>query len=482
MTATTTEMTRYVTVEPDWLFDGEALVYRGKLTFDESGRIVGADQVPDDAPTTHLRFRNKAIIPGFTNAHSHAFQRLIRGRTHEKAMQLEDFWTWRRMMMTAVSRMTPEDLYSISYLAFVEMLLAGYTTVGEFHYIHRQVDGNCYDEPNYLGKIVIQAAQDAGIRIVLLRVAYCRSGFSGAPPEGGQKRFVEPDPEQVLCNLDELQSYCSNNQGTGGLIGVAPHSVRAVSGDDLRRFFSWAEQHRTPFHIHAAEQPGEVKESLAYTGKRPVEHLASIGVLSPNTTLVHATHVTDSEIREIANTLSTVCVCPTTEADLGDGLLPAGPMVQQGIRLALGSDSQAIIDPFCEMRMLETGERMRTGQRICLTGPPATSGNNRLSMPQYLMRCGTVFGHQSLNPYCQDTLPLLSPGLPADFVVLDLHHPSLAGCTGATLIPSLALHGAPSAVTDVWVQGRRRVCEGNHLGYKRVLQEVFTVCDRIFGS
>ncbi|NUN12231.1 MAG: formimidoylglutamate deiminase [Myxococcales bacterium] len=473
-------MTRYVTVEPDLLYDGIRVLDGGKLTFDESGTLVDPSQILDDVSTTHLRFRNKAIVPGFVNSHSHAFQRLIRGRTHEKAALREDFWSWRQMMMTAVSQLTPEELYQVTYLAFVEMLLAGYTTVGEFHYIHRQPDGSPYDESNYLGKIVIQAALDAGIRIVLLRTATCRSGFANTPAEGGQRRFVEPDPEQIFNDLECLQNYLRRTDDPCSRMGVAPHSIRAVGASELVRFHAWAEKNHISFHIHAAEQPAEVEASLTHTGLRPVEYLANLGVLSKITTLVHATHVNQYEIDRIADTQTTVCVCPTTEADLGDGLLPAGLMAQKRIPMALGSDSQAIIDPFCEMRMLETGERLRTGQRICLGGPSAHDNGTSLTMPEHLMRSGTVAGSRSLHPNVVENPSLLRPGLPADFVVVDLHHPSLVGCSRATLIPSLVLHGAAGAVTDVWVQGKRRVSDKTHRGYNRGVQNFLTVCRRLF--
>src|SRR4026209_2808360 len=290
-----------------------------------------------------VRLKNRALLPGLVNAHSHAFQRIIRGRTEHRSQHTTDsFWTWREQMYAAANRLGPEEIYNASRLAFLEMALTGITAVGEFHYIHHAPDGSSYDDPNLLAREVIRAAHDVGIRIALLRVAYARSGFQ-TEPNPQQVRFIEPSPDIYLKHLEQLLNAPELKDGMAWA-GVAPHSVRAVPLDYLKTIISFARARDLPIHMHVAEQPAEVSACIAEYGRSPVALLDTEALLSRRFTAVHAIHVTPKAIASMARAGAIVCACPTTERNLGDGAVPVDAYFDGGVRVSLGSDSQVQID------------------------------------------------------------------------------------------------------------------------------------------
>jgi len=310
-------------------------------------------------------------LPALTTAHSHAFQRGMRGmaQRHHVAGGKESFWSWRGAMYEAASRLDPRALEAVSRVAFRELHRAGVRTVGEFHYVHHAPDGTPYDDRTLLSDVVIRVAREEGLRIALLRVAYHRAG-PGRAAEPGQRRFCDPDVDDVLRDVDALRARWAGDPGVR--VGVAPHSVRAVPREWIRDLAAYAGRHALPFHMHVAEQPREVEECLAEHGKRPVELLADLGVIGPRFVAVHATHLLPHEAALLGGAFA--CICPTTEADLGDGLPDLAALRAAGVHLCTGVDSHVITDPVAEMRALETLARLRSGARVTfspLAGTPA---------------------------------------------------------------------------------------------------------------
>ncbi|MDQ3629456.1 MAG: amidohydrolase family protein, partial [Actinomycetota bacterium] len=313
-------------------------------------------------------------LPGLANAHSHAFHRALRGRTQEGG----SFWTWREAMYDVAARLDPDRYLTLARAAYAEMALAGVTTVAEFHYLHHQPGGAPYAEPNIMGHALAQAARDAGIRLTLLDTCYLTGGVgegvphaepmaTGVPlahrddPSGPlaltapQRRFADADADAWAVRVSGL------SDAPGLRIGVAAHSVRAVPPSALERVAEVAAGR--PLHVHVSEQPAENEACLAVHGRTPVQLLAEHGVLGPTTSLVHATHVSGPDVASIAASGARVCLCPTTERDLADGIGPAAQLVAAGVALSLGSDQHAVVDMFEEMRAVEMHERLRTLRR-----------------------------------------------------------------------------------------------------------------------
>lgn len=290
------------------------------------------------------------VLAGSGNAHSHAFHRALRGRTHDQG---GDFWRWREQMYAVADRLTPDSYERLAEAVFAEMLVTGWTTVAEFHYIHHRPDGAPYEDPNAFGAALARAADNVGIRLTLLDTLYLTSA-PGRPLLPEQSRFGDGTAEAWLERWQRLHETHA--------VGAAIHSIRAVSPDDVALV---AERLPTeaPLHVHVSEQPAENEQSLAAYGRTPTQVLADAGALSPRTWLVHATHLSDVDIALIADSGAGVVMCPTTEADLGDGIGPARELAEAGVRIALGSDQNAVIDPWLEVRGLEAGERLRSRQR-----------------------------------------------------------------------------------------------------------------------
>lgn len=290
------------------------------------------------------------VLAGSGNAHSHAFHRALRGRTHDQG---GDFWRWRERMYAVADRLTPDSYERLAEAVFAEMLVTGWTTVAEFHYVHHRPDGTPYEDPNAFGAALTRAASAVGIRLTLLDTLYLTSA-PGKPLLPEQSRFGDGTADAWLERWQRLHQTHA--------VGAAIHSIRAVSPNDITLIAERLPA-EVPLHVHVSEQPAENDQSLAAYGRTPTQVLADAGALSPRTWLVHATHLTDADIALIAASGAGVVMCPTTEADLGDGIGPARELADAGVRIALGSDQNAVIDPWLEVRGLEAGERLRSRQR-----------------------------------------------------------------------------------------------------------------------
>lgn len=435
--------------QPELLYRGGRFHPGSALHVGADGRILPEGAVPEGARV--IRLPGRALLPGFVNGHSHAFQRLIRGRTEYVAAGegTDDFWSWREAMYRAAEALTPDEVYTASRQAFLEMVLAGITAVGEFHYLHHQADGTPYVDRNALAYEVIRAARDVGLRIVLLRVGYARAGFR-VPENPRQRRFIDPDVDTFLNSVAEL---ARETQGQSRVsVGLAPHSVRAVPRDWLTVLAGVRGD--MPVHMHVAEQPKEIEACVAEYGLRPVELLEELGLLEPRFTAVHAVHVTEAEARMLGEVGAWVCACPSTERNLGDGIVPADRLVAAGTRICLGSDSQATVDLLEEARQLEGHLRLSRVRRAVLEpGGGAVDG-----LAARLFEMATVNGARSLR------LPTgtLEPGAPADFFTVELKHPSLVGASPSSLLAGLVFGADKAAVRDVAVEGRLVVKDGHH--------------------
>ena len=304
-------------------------------------------------------------LPALATAHSHAFQRAMRGDAQRPGPA--DFWSWRGAMYRAAAGLDPETIHRISRVAFRELHLAGVRTVGEFHYVHHQPGGAPYADRTAMSDAVIRAARDEGLRIALLRVAYHRAG-PGRAAEPEQRRFCDASVEDVLRDVDALRARYAG--ATDVRIGIAPHSVRAVPPSWLPELAAYATKHGLPLHMHVAEQPREIEECVAETGKRPVELLAELGVLSNRFVAVHATHLAPHEARLLGDAGAFACICATTEADLGDGIPDLVTLRGEGVRLCTGVDSHVVTDVLAEVRALETLARLRSQKRVTFTPSP----------------------------------------------------------------------------------------------------------------
>lgn len=345
---------------------------------------------PPGAPVGRvaMRLSARAIeLPALASAHSHAFQRGMRGEAQRPGPKgADDFWSWRSAMYALADALTPESIHAISKVAYRELRAAGVRTVGEFHYVHHQPGGAPYADRTILADAVIEAAREEGLRIALLRVVYARAG-AGRPPEGAQRRFSDGSLDAALADVDALRARYAGCDEVR--IGVAPHSVRAVPPAWLGEIARYAEAHGLMLHMHVAEQPAEIEACLAETGRRPVELLADHGVLSERFVAVHATHLAPHEPALLGAAGAFVCLCPTTERDLGDGLPDVGALLGAGVRLCVGVDSHVITDPFEDMRGVELGERLRTGRRVTLRG------EGEATPAEMLWEIGSVLGAEA---------------------------------------------------------------------------------------
>ena len=375
------------------------------------------------------------VMPGLVNAHSHAFHRALRGRTHGGT---GDFWSWRTPMYEIANRLTPDLYRELAAMTFAEMALSGITGVGEFHYIHHNTDGKKYKNPNEMGLAMVQAAQRAGIRIALLDVAYLHAALDKPEPLAEQKRFSDGNIDAWLDRVDAL-----GEGGEGWTVGMAPHSVRAVHPRELEEVV--ANRHGKVVHLHVSEQPAENAACVAATGMTPTQVLDNVGLLGPHMTAVHATHLTETDISLLGKSHTCVCLCPTTERDLADGVGPAAALRDAGATLSLGTDSNAFIDMFEETRAIETDERLVTGKR-------------GLHTPSALLAAATSVGAKSLG-WGQHGIQV---GAPADFIALSLDSVRLASFDGTNGAAHIVHSAAPSDVRDVWVGGKQVVANFRH--------------------
>ena len=483
---------------PDLLYAGGRFESGVALVCDASGEIVRLSRAAELADEKRIRLSGRALMPGMINAHSHAFQRVLRGRTeHRTTLNGEaggdSFWTWREKMYSAATRLTPEDIYDASRMAFLEMALSGIAAVGEFHYLHRGPDGTPYDDPNLLAKEVVRAARDLGLRIALLRVAYARSGFQ-TDPNPQQARFIEENPETYLRNLNMLISDLdrgpsptvregssrhdlrtlpngrANAPVASAWVGIAPHSVRAVPLDYAREIIGYAKRLDLKVHMHVAEQPAEVSACVAEYGRTPVALLETEGFLSEKFTAVHAIHITPKAIPAFARTGAIVCACPTTERNLGDGVVPVDEYFKQDVPICLGTDSHAQIDLLEDARELEYHLRLQRLERSVLESQDSSLKSQVTkpgSLASSLFDCATANGARSIGA----PGGALEPGRPADFFTVDLNDPSIAGASSDDLLSSIVFSLSRAAVREVVVGGKPIVSDGRHLIQEDVIEK-----------
>jgi formimidoylglutamate deiminase len=460
----TTYKAKYIVTEEGVIEDGVLSVIDGQI------HSIGSGHGDVD-------LGDVALTSGLVNGHSHAFQRIIRGRTEflDAARPHEDFWSWRTQMYRAAGRLDPESIEIISRMTFLEMAMTGITEVGEFHYIHHQADGTSYTDPNELSHRVIAAARAVGLRITLLKVAYHRGGF-GRPASPDQRRFIEADVDTYLTRADALRRHYADDDLIN--VGLAPHSIRAVPGHWLNQVAQYSEESGCVVHIHACEQRRELEESVAEYGLGPVPVFAERGLLNPRTTLVHGTHLTEDDLSLLERHRPTICACPTTERNLGDGFLPATALSQRRVPISLGSDSQAQIDLWADARLVEYHERLLKERRNVLAttrGVWFDDAAHRLETADVLWPMLNANGARSLGTQTG----ALSVGRPADFISIDLEDLSIAGATAQTLKSDLVFSLQSRAVRDVFVEGESIIREGIHPLHGQIIGDFRRVVSRL---
>ena len=430
----------------------------------ERGRIA---QLATQAAPQSGDERHAIAVPGIPNVHSHAFQRAMAGLTELAGPRADDFWTWREVMYRFVDRLDPDDVQAITELAFAEMLESGCTRVGEFHYLHNAPDGNPYaDEAELTGRIAAAAAA-TGIGLTLLPVLYAHSNFGGLAPTQGQRRFVTT--LERYARLVEAARAAVRPLADAG-VGVAPHSLRAVTPPELAAAVALAAAGE-PIHIHAAEQVKEVDDCIAWSRQRPVEWLLQHASVDSRWCLVHATHLTALESERLAASGAVAGLCPITEANLGDGIFPAQAYLDAGGRCGVGSDSNVQIDAPAELRALEYAQRL------------ARRGRNILASPARRSTAGRIFeavvsgGARAL----ASDAGVLAPGGPADIVSLDAEHPSLVGRSGDRILDSWIFACRDRAIDCVWRHGEKVVAGGRHRGRDAIAQRYRRTLERLLG-
>jgi formiminoglutamate deiminase len=417
--------------EHAWVAPGE--VRDRVLIVVDDGKITSIQA--DVEPAADMQRLRGLVIPGLANAHSHAFHRALRGRTNSGR---GDFWSWRTQMYRSAERLDPQTYLALAAATFAEMALAGITCVGEFHYLHHGPGGVRYGDPNVMSHVLIQAAQDVGIRLTLLDACYLHGGF-GEPLQGAQLRFGDGDAEQWATRVEQLLPADAVR------VGAAIHSVRGLSPDEMRVVAGFAAKRGMPLHMHVSEQVAENDGCAAMYGRTPVELLSEVGALGPASVAIHATHVSGTDEALLADAATGVCLCPTTERDLADGVGPAPSLAARGVSLSLGSDSHAVIDLFEEARAVELDQRLISGRRGSL-GAPA------------LLDAATVDGHRALG---WPDAGRLAIGMRADLVAVSLDSVRTAGC-GVSADAVVFAAGAAD-VTDVVVDGCQIVRDRRHV-------------------
>ena len=396
---------------------------------------------------TIYRQGDRIVMPGLATAHSHAFQRALRGRTQRRTTQAGSFWSWRGLMYDLVEKLDAEAVFNISRLAFAELAMSGVTAVGEFHYVHHAADGQPYPNRLELAEAVIKAAHEIGLRLSLIRTAYMRAGYQQVL-KPAQLRFTDTSVELVLADVEQLLvGYADDPLVT---VGLAAHSIRAVSCEQVVELANYARQHDLPFHMHVAEQRAEIEECVAEYGQRPVELLVETRVIDHRFVGVHATHLTSNEIAALGAAEAFICLCRTTERDLGDGLPETTALVQAGVKLCMGVDSHAGSDAFEEVRAVELDDRSRTEARQVAAEAPD------------LLWAATASGYQAIG---------LGGVWTQDKVYLKADDPSVVAVSDDLLLDTVIFGATPRAVDEVVVNGQTIVRDGVHINYTEIYQD-----------
>ena len=421
------------------------------LSLDPDGIITGIEQGSKQDSNEII---SGIVVPGMPNVHSHAFQRAIAGRTGPGGEHQDSFWSWREAMYRCANHISPDQFAAIAAGVFIEMLRAGYTSCAEFHYVHHQADGSTFANLAEMSEKIMSAASDSGMALTLLPVLYCSAGFGELGVATQQRRFTNT-VDQYLKLLEICQRSVSHNPLF--TLGIAPHSLRAVPGEILGEVLrTWPDQN-CPIHIHIAEQPAEIESCLKHLGARPVEWLLENFPVDKRWCLVHATHLSDREVELAAASGATAGLCPTTEADLGDGVFRAIEWLTASGRVAVGSDSNVRISVAEELRLLEYNERLASGQRNVLTDPDATCG-------RYLYQHAAIGGGIAIG----QPVGALEIGYRADLLVLNDSHALLTGRHPDVAMDSWIFAGDQTMIKSVWVAGRCVIEHGSHSGEESI--------------
>jgi formiminoglutamate deiminase len=414
-----------------------------------AGRI---ERVSADTPLQPADERHAIALPGLPNLHSHAFQRGIAGLTERRGAGADSFWSWRELMYRFLQRMGPEQLEAISALCFAEMLEAGFTHVGEFHYLHHDCDGSAFADPGELAGRIAAAAAATGIGLTLLPVFYAHGGFGAAPTAPRQRRFVT-DVEGFARLLEACRRVV--RPLTGASVGVAPHSLRAVTPAELSAVVELGRD--GVVHIHIAEQVREVEECLAWSGRRPIEWLLDAQPVDARWCLVHATHATAAELAGMAARHAVAGLCPVTESSLGDGIFPAAEFAGDRGRFGIGSDSNIMLDAAAELRTLEYSQRLaQRARNVLAAGADASTGRT-------LFEAALAGGWQALHAGAAQPCGLTA-GASLDLITLNSHHPALLERHDDEILDSWIFAGGRELIDCVWRAGERLVQGGRHRG------------------
>ena len=419
-----------------WANDVQVVVTAGAI----------AELTPGIAPAAGDE-RHGIALPGLASLHSHAFQRGMAGLAELRGNSTDTFWTWRETMYRFALAMTPDDVAAVATLLYVEMLEQGFTRVGEFHYLHHDRDGSPYADLGEMAARIAQAAEASGIALTLLPSFYAHGGFGGAAPHDGQRRFI--------CSVDRFAALMGASRKAiaklpGANIGIAPHSLRAVTPGELTAIIPLADG--GPVHIHAAEQVKEIEDCLAWSARRPVQWLLEHAPVDRRWCLIHATHTTNEEVVAFAKTGAVAGLCPITEASLGDGIFPAREFLDAGGTIGIGTDSNVLVGVADELRQLEYGQRLKHLQRNVISdGAGASTG--RTLFDHALAGGARALGQQTVG---------LAPGARADIVTLDTAHPSLAGRSRDAVIDGWIFAASSGAIDCVWAGGSKVVEGGRH--------------------
>ncbi len=426
------------------------------VTVSEQGFITAIEQAAHPGvatPGAPPETIDGIVVPGMPNAHSHAFQRALAGVAEYRSSARDSFWTWREAMYALANRVDPQQLTIIATQLFIEMLKAGYTSVAEFHYLHRATDGAGYVGNNDMWQAIDAAAETTGIGLTLLPTLYQSSDFGARPLRAEQARFAL-DLESFLRGIESQRGLVAKRASSRHRVGVAFHSLRAVPLEVLKAATQALRvmDADMPVHIHIAEQVMEVRSCLEATGRRPIEHLLDQNVVTPHWCLVHATHATPAEIKAVAATGAAICVSITTEANLGDGFFDTGRFLAAKGRLCVGSDSQATVSPTEELRWLEYQQRLKKKSRSVLATKSEPHTGTRL-WSEAVRSGAQALGHPAHS---------IAIGARADWLVLDPDHPTLTGATAESALDHLIFAGADAAIRDVMVAGQWVIKGGHH--------------------
>jgi formimidoylglutamate deiminase len=407
-------------------------------------------------------------LPAMPNIHSHAHQRLMAGLAERAGPGSDSFWTWREVMYGFALRLGPEELQAVAAQLYVEMLKSGFSIVGEFQYLHNQPDGSPYADPAELSLRCLAAADQAGIAITMLPTLYAYGGFGGQAPVPGQRRFIN-DASRYVRILEKLNAVCRENPLRK--LGISPHSLRAVTAELLTEVIAELDRldKAAPIHIHIAEQTREVDDCLAWSGKRPVQYLMDKFALSSRWCAIHATHMTEAETEGLARSGMIAGLCPTTEANLGDGIFPADRFLSAKGAMAIGSDSHITVSPAEDLRQLEYSQRLRDRARNVLADGPGQSTGRRLF--DAALSGGSIAMAQPVGT--------IAPGLRADICVLDADHPALIGRTGDGIIDSWIFSGGNACVKDMFIAGQHVVIDRRHVREDEIAKSFRQAIDKL---